>query len=369
MKRYRSGIQGMISLTLLPVFFLVLFCGCGRNDLLPGMELSRRLLIEAIGLDADGNGVTLSLLTMNTKPAQSGSETAQNAQNSRFLQFTAHTVGQAATLAEQTTGQVPFFAHTRLLVIGRTAAERGVSAYLDFFLRNRTVRSMLPVCVAAENAASILSYECASAGGTAQLLEKILSASHACGKCVLTPLFLFVGRLLSEDTEAFCPLLERTGKQPEDPLSVNGTAIFRGERLQSVLTEEETTALLLLLNDLPETLITLDGQTPPVACRIREAKTRFQKAADGAPAFDCAMHIKAEITEADGARYPVDRQKKEQLAEALRQKLAETTASCFEKLYNGERADLCRLRRKLRADAVFGDESIRLRPRISVTLD
>lgn len=344
-------------------------CGCNRNQRPAGMELSRRLLIEAIGLDGDGEQVTMTLLTMNTKPAPEENGAEQNANSSRLLQFTAKTVGQAAAMAEETTGQTPFFAHARLLLIGKDTARNGVLDVLDFFLRNRSVRSLLPVCVAADTAASVLSYGGSPAPGTAQLLENVLSASHACGKSVQTPLFSFLNRLFSDDTEALCPILKKMKNQTGEQLSVSGTAVFSSDKLRRVLTEEETTALLLLQGKLPEALITLNGQTPPVTCRIRKTKARFRKANDAATAIDFTLQVKAELTEADGARYPVDEREKEQIAAELRETLAEATANCFFKLYNGVPADLCRLRRKLYADGAFPDKKIQLRSRVSVSLD
>ena len=368
MRRYFVLLRKPLAFFLLSVLPIT-FGGCGKTENTAGMELSRRLLIEAVGLDTNGTEITLSLLTMDTSPFHSDEKKNQDAGGGRFLSFTASTVGETAIQAEKTTGLVPFFSHARVLILGEAAARKDVSSLLDFFLRNRTIRNTIPVCVARGTAADLLRANEGDAGATAQLLEQVLAASFACGKSVNMTFFQFINRMLSPDTEAYCPLIEKTkSKTAGSSPQTDGTAVFKNTALDFFLTEAETTALLLLEGKLQETLMELSVTSGTLACRIRQTNAILRRQDGQAATVIFKTTIKAELTETKtGSLF--DSSGDDKTAKALRDAVEAQVAACFHRLYAGHAADLLRIKKKSSAKGAADIKELQLRSEITVLLD
>ena len=355
----------LLLLSALPFFF----CGCKKGENTGGMELSRRLLIEAVGLDSTGDSVTLSLLTLDTSPFHSDDNTNKSAGGGRFLSFTASTVCEAATQAEKTTGLVPFFSHARVLILGEAAARQDVSSLLDFFLRNRTVRTAIPVCVARGAAAALLEANESDAGETAKLLEQVLATSFACGKSAAMPFFQFISRMRAADTEAYCPLIEKTETETQGSrLQTNGTAVFKNTALDFFLTEAETTALLLLEGKLQETLMKLPTTSGTLACRVRQTSAVLRKKDGASNMIEFRTTLKAERTEAKEDGLPDD-PAAGQTEKSLKDAVAAQVTACFHTLYAGHGADLVRIAKKATPQGAAEVKKLQLRSEITVLFD
>ena len=321
---------------------LLLFSGC-RAQPLPGMELNRRLIIEAIGIDADKTGVTLTLTAID--PDAGETKTEGNQQWTRYV-YTAGSVSEAVSLAEQSTGKVPFFAYARILLFGRQTAANGIRPHLDYFLRNRTVRNTISVCVGTMKAEKILTAADASSVSPAKTIEQMLQTEAKTGQCVSAPFFQFVNGMLSQDTEAFCPLIDvqKSAGDKQDVFSCAETAVFSGDRFHFTLSRSDTAALLIAKNAVKELQIRIPVGNDTFDCRLQRIRSSIKT--DSA-ALVLSVFARAAVIQTDGNQNPPAADEDLRLAQqAIKEKLLTDLSACFHKLYAANGADLLRLQKR-----------------------
>lgn len=318
----------------------VLFSGCVGNGK-TGMELSERLIVEAIGIDPAPRGVLLTLLTLNP----TGRDGAT--QKTALLTFEAQTVAEAAFLAQASTGKPPFFAHARVLIIGQSAAEAGILPHLDFFLHNRTVRNTVPVCVAEPSAEVFLRTEFTAFASAAEAAEQALRTGIPAGACVNAPFYGFINRILSADTNAYCPLVrtESPANGGEPVLSIGKTAVFREDRFAFSVGRDETFALSLLSNEVSDTLVNVPHGIGEGRFRLLKPKTRVRKT-QTENVLELSVTVPAVLVETQNARSAAEDDPDRNAVPALQNMLHTLLEQSLGLLYQTQKTDLLRLRRK-----------------------
>lgn len=211
------------------------------------VELSERLIIEAIGIDVNDDGFLVTLQALDVGVSGSGGGNTKD-ERTNLYNFTDSTPGRAFVFAGTSEGLSPLYSHARVLIIGKRAAERDVGKLLDFFLREYTARSDILIAIAEDSAEDILRAKIAGGTAGAAVIERVLTEGHERGRNVLVPLYKFVNLLLSETDTAYCPVLglQDAPEEERQDVTVSGTALLRGDRL--LFANEETTEGILLLN-------------------------------------------------------------------------------------------------------------------------
>ena len=106
MKRFfRPALAGALAALL-----LCTLCGCGVK----GAELSKRLIVEAVGIDAAPEGVLVTLEALDAHAAGAGSDPNEQGGVTQRLHFTGETVGQALARIAPATGLTPLFSPRRI---------------------------------------------------------------------------------------------------------------------------------------------------------------------------------------------------------------------------------------------------------------
>lgn len=128
----------LLLLLILPV--LLCSSGCGSSSLVWAnyRQLEQLQLTQTIGIDRDGAGVCLSIST--GKPME-GEAPMRMSQAAPSLQLAMN------RLQNYTANASLFYAHTRYVVIGQSAAETGIAPYLDFVERDVAMRLSAPLFI------------------------------------------------------------------------------------------------------------------------------------------------------------------------------------------------------------------------------
>lgn len=332
--------------TLLLCVLPILLAACSVRPL-PGMELSRRLIVEAIGIDAAPEGVTLTLESID--PSAQQTDTKQG-KPWRTYSYTARSVAEAANMAAQHTGKTPFFAYAGVLLFGREAAEQGLMTYLDFFLRNRTVRNTVEVCIAYSSAESILNDTAAPADSPARMIEQAIRSDAETGQCAAAPFFQFVNRMFSPDTEAYCPLVRSAAQTTDtsEPVSCTDTAVFNGDRLYYSLDTAETQTFMLLNEALKDGLFCVEYAENTYDCRMQSAKTKLLNNKKG-PISEITVRLraKATIVQINGVSvFPASKAELSNAKLALEAALPKAMEHCLDIIYKQHGTDMLRIRKK-----------------------
>lgn len=339
------NIKSVGLLALLLSIFLLPSCPGIKTE-----ELSDRLIIEAIGIDADEEGVSVTLQALDTGASGSG-EGKRSEEKTKIYNFYSDGIGSAFAAAQNAAGLLPLYSHARILLIGRKTAERGVADILDFFLREYTARSDIPIAVAEGRAADIIGADIADGVTDASVLERLLKNGHENGQNTSTPLYRFVDLMLSETDAAYCPVLSITRKREEAKYdaAVTGTAIFTDDRMITVTDTETTEGLLLLLGQagsMPFTVRTENGDH--TLSTVKNSIKIKPSLKDGKAIFTIRTRVVCDLTEYKGrtSRAP-DTNETHTAERALTDAISAKEKRVLAGLFSENGADVCRFARRI----------------------
>lgn len=353
---------------LLPVVILLILCvqGCACPQ---GTELSKRLIVEAVGVDLDDGAYKVTLQALDAHAAGQSDDPNENGSRTRLCSFTGATVGEALAGAAAETGLTPLYSQARVLVLGRSLAEQDVSAPLDFFLREYHTRSDILIAVADASAADILAADPGGSVPGAVLLEEALLTGSENGECCAVKLFRFTGFLLSETDTAYCPVVRlRSEDKGERPTAAPGeTAFFQNGRLAFTAGPEITRGLLFLTDAVKKTSFTVRGEDGAYTLRVAKTSTtvRARKTDTDGAAFTVNVTAVCDITEFAASRFPdLGETQAARAQTAGTAYLQQLLNDAFGFLYGEHGADVCRLARRAalrfpKKEAAFREELAR----------
>ena len=339
-----------INYILLPIVILLILCaqGCAWPQ---GTELSKRLIVEAIGVDLDDGAYKVTLQALDAHAAGQSDDPNENGSKTRLCSFTGKTVGDALAGAAAATGLTPLYSQARVLVLGRSLAEQGVSAPLDFFLREYHTRSDILIAVADTTAADILAADPGGSVPGAVLLEEALLTGSENGECCAVKLYRFIGLLLSETDTACCPVVRlRSEEEGERPAAAPGeTALFQNGMLAFTAGPEITRGMLFLTDAVKKTTFTVHGEDGAYTLRVAKADTKIRTRktdTDGA-AFTVTVSAVCDITEFAAPEFPdLGEAQADDAQTAGTAYLQKLVNDAFGFLYVEHGADVCRLARR-----------------------
>ena len=154
---------------------LKIFCQNSEN------ELKNRLIVQAIGIDAQKDGTVLvTLQTLNTEMAGNPNSGASLGDVVTSFQMTGKTVADAISNAATMIGKKPLLSQNRLVVFGRDTAEQGILEHLDFFVRDTENRTTVLLAVSDTTAYDVVSAKMGENVLTADSLEDIMWSCRNC---------------------------------------------------------------------------------------------------------------------------------------------------------------------------------------------
>ncbi len=325
----------------LAAVFLALGAGSVR-----GAELSKRMIVEAVGLDYENGEYLVTLQALDTHAAGAGTDPNEKGGVARCYRFAGATPAQALAQIPAATGLTPLYSQARLIVLGPSVYERDVSAPLDFFTRGCHTRGDVLLAAAVGDAGALLEADFGSTVPGAAVLEDAITAGAADGDCCETRLGAFENLLFSGADAAFCPLIG-TRDTPERGIKtpwVAGTVFFRDGKKDFACGRQTTNALLVLTDKIKKA--TLTAQTPAGRYTLRAVSVKTKvRAHREAGALQFAVEVKAacDLTEFSGPPGEADPAAARAQAESDLQALLEET---LKTLYYKYGADICRFGRR-----------------------
>lgn len=234
-KRY--AIRQPLYATLILVF-LFSFSGCW--DL---TEVDRRTFVTTIGIDAKTPGETTVMVQIPLPQRMLPSSAAGrgSAQGKQFstTSITARTVNEALNILQAKTYSELVIEQNKTIILGETAARRGINSLLEYFIRNPKAPPQSLVFVAHQHTAEeILSFT--PVQETLPGLEFTGAAQSAVkyDRTYFTSVGQFESRAIHTATDAFAPLIDIDEK--EGVYIEAGLAAFDGFHLAGELDMEET---------------------------------------------------------------------------------------------------------------------------------
>ncbi|WP_077620829.1 Ger(x)C family spore germination protein [Bacillus sinesaloumensis] len=247
-----------LRLLLILVVTMNVLTGCWDR-----LEVNDIAVVTAIGLDLiKDDKIRLSLqvaIPSALGPTGASGTGSSDGKSTYIISETGETLSEAYRNLQLKISRRIFFSQSRVLLIGEEMAKKGVSNIIDFHSRYHEPRInsfvMLTKGEAAEFIKTMPKLESVSAEETKELIK--LSA----GLTVYVRDFLSM--LLMDGMEPFAPELtltplevgDKNGK--EEGQAVNGTAVFKDDKLVGWLDKSTTRGLLWIRNEMEKGVITV----------------------------------------------------------------------------------------------------------------
>lgn len=236
---HRAALSSLIALSLLTAM------GCWDQR-----EINQLAIILGMGIDAYGDDRILLSAQVSVPTASPGSQQsgeAGGAGRARFalVQGTGLTPFDALRALTLTVNRIPFLSHLRVLIAGRTLAERGLASTLDFMGRDPSPRGTVWITVSSDTASGILAAQTSLGQASSQGLDELMRGQANLGQVAAVDLAALMQLLTSDAKAAYAPIV-KTAPRPGGgfAIRVEGTAIFLGDRMVGALDERGTRGLL-----------------------------------------------------------------------------------------------------------------------------
>lgn len=166
---------------------------------------------------------------------------------------TAPTMFQAVRSFVTTASRRLFWGHNQVLIIHQALAEKGITPYLDFFIRDPEPRPDVPILISPESAGNILRVQSGIETIPAMGLHQALDASSKNGYIPRVTLQDFMEAMHTKSGVSVAPmvsLFEERGfnNKMVHRTRLGGTAVFVHGRMVGELKLRETSGLLWVLN-------------------------------------------------------------------------------------------------------------------------
>lgn len=258
--------------------FVMIVCLCGCMN---SRELNELGIVLGVGIDKGDESGTVKITAQVVKAG----EIASTGKNSggiggkAYVNFTdtGNTVFSAVRDITTQSSRKLYFPHNQVLILGRSAAEDGVTKYLDFFMRDPETRLNVYILVADGSAEDALATDPQLEKVPANAISKLVEGeAKSTSQAMAVELKDFKDSLMVKTNAPVAPIVEISDDGEKKTAKINGTAVFKGDRMVGALDKTEGRGLLWVLGKVEGGIIeTTSSQGNPVSLEIVRAKGKF----------------------------------------------------------------------------------------------
>ena len=223
----------------------LLLCSCGR-------DASQLTVVTGIGVDGQPGSYQVGAEVIRLSESDQNSEGSQSV----YLRGTGLTITDSINNMVSMTGRSLYCNHAQVLVISRETAQKGMEPILEEILRGTQYPISLRLAVCRETAAQILEAKpLISDLHSVEMEDMIREGAKQC----ITPdvdAGSFYEQLTAPGVEGVLPFFILEERDEESVCSLNGTALFRGDRMLTVLDDRDSSCLMWMQGKSGGTLVT-----------------------------------------------------------------------------------------------------------------
>lgn len=277
--------QAKIILLILLSIISIFIAGCWDSR-----ELNTLSIVAGLGFDVDPATEMVTLTYQSIVPSKvksssssGGSEGGGGEQKSdgglQTIQLD-HDIGsspyEVLNRYTQHGSRIPFYQHAQVAVFGKDAAEQGIYPFLDTIARNPAGRPNNLLVISDKKASDILAIQDGMENIQAVGMANIIKLSASFSKYPAVTYLDFTCRLMSKTTAPIAPIMgtfEEMGPEgkKQEKISINATAVFKGDKMIGKLNERESSGLLWVIDQIEKGFIII----PEASLEIVEGKTKI----------------------------------------------------------------------------------------------
>lgn len=285
-------LKRIFSVLLLCVFSLSCFSSCEKA----GTELSDLMIIQGIGVDYEKGNFIVTVEILNNEQSGTPGGDSSSEDKTKIYSMQGETVADALRLLTTKSGNLPLFAHNRVIIINENLNEKTISDVLEFFLRNYDSRASQLLCVSkGQKAEKLIRAKLLKDTVKSEILENLLTESH---KKSLIPQVRIIdaANALQNKAISLCvPAVTLMKNGENEDYELSGCAVYdKNGRVSMFLTKNESEGLGFLNNDVKDGFLTEtlpDGERATFL--INKSKTKYKIEAKGG---DLIYHLTVDIS-------------------------------------------------------------------------
>lgn len=270
----------------LKIIFVILICFC-LTGCYNYRELNKLGITSAIGVSKKEQDICLSIEVLKTE--KGNSETKKEPEYTIF-ESCGKTVQDALRKTINESSKRLYANHMLLLIIDEKLAKDGIKDIIDLFFRDPEARKQFLVLVSKTNVDELLSTDTTLESINAISIYNRLEANKEyLGNTVIATYSKLLSKYVNPNTEIAIPAI----KKEDDKLLIDGTAIFKNDKLVGYLDDSESLYLNLILNNIDDTILTTDGKQP-ISIEINKSKTKLTNSEN---TIDINLNLEGNIAE------------------------------------------------------------------------
>ncbi len=247
-------------------------------------ELNDIAITMGVGVDYDPAVKNVHLSMQIIKPDQmkgpgggNGGKGGGGGQQASFLlESQGRTVFEAIRQANFKSTHKINWTHSMVIILGKSAVDNGVSPFLDLFIRDPEPRPTQWILVTETESKTILEATSPLEKVSAMSIDNIIKNTVNTSKAVAVDLHSFIEKLISKTTSAVAPIIKTSSEEPKE-LILDGTAVFKKDKMVGKLNPSETRGLLWVTGQVKGGVISFEAKREePVTLEIIQASGSFK---------------------------------------------------------------------------------------------
>ncbi len=290
---------------ILCVFLCLLLAFSGCSVEIGGAQLSNRLIIEAIGIDAKDGQFLISVLALHTQQSNAANSAETPDGIGKVYSAQGKSISEAFAQIDLISGLVPLYSQTRVLILGKEIAENAPMQALDFFIRNYTLRDNILLAVAQGTAAGIIKTDLGKAVLVSKTVQDILESGKNNGLTTAIELYRFADRMIDETDGAFLPVIKaQKNENDEQEITHAGIALFADGNLTDIIDGDAAKGLLWTAGLIENDLINIDFNGHTLSVAVKDCKSRIRIQNGSVPSVAIQIRFTCDLIEygTDGTR-------------------------------------------------------------------
>jgi spore germination protein KC len=229
------------------MFLILILSGCWDSK-----ELDTLAVIIGSAIDkgeAVGEIVFTAQIVNSSQigPAGDKGSSSENAKTFWNAKSTGITISDTIRKIVHQSSRRLFFPHNQVLVFSQDIAREGIGEYIDFFIRNNEYRLDNYLLISESTAGEVFNVKSELEMLPASGLSKLLNIQYMASEVSVLKLDEFAVRLMSKTAAPIAAFVETIVTENGKINRVNGSAVFKKDKLAGTLSADETRGLLWVI--------------------------------------------------------------------------------------------------------------------------
>ncbi len=266
-----------------------------------GTELSDLMIIQGIGVDYKNGQYTVTVEILNNEQSGSPSGDSVSENKTKIYSIKGKSVSEALRLLTTKSGNLPLFAHNRVIVVNEDLNEKKISDVLEFFVRNFDSRATQLICVSkGKTAQEIIRAKLLKDTVKSEILENLLVESYNQSIIPRVRVIDAVNTLRNKAMVLCVPAVSVKKNGENEDYELKGCAVFdENGRVSRFINNEQAKGLTFLNNDAKQGFLTQplsNGEN--VTIIINKSTTRYKVTTEnGRLVYHLTIDISCDIDE------------------------------------------------------------------------